>query len=214
MGLRKTILATEEIYHVFNRSAQNVPIFKGEREYLLFLEATRFYLQENPPTRFSIYRTSKANFPIKLESRLVTIICFCLMPNHFHFILRQEKDNGIKQFIQKLTNSFAHYFILKYKTSGHIFGGNFKAVRIENENQLLHLSRYIHLNPVTAYLVKNPGDYPYSSYLIYLEKQPADFVDSSIVMGHFSKPEHYKNFVLSQKEYQRTLKEIGHLLLE
>lgn len=214
MSLRKTILATNEIYHVFNRSVAEVPIFKGNRECNIFLDATKFYLQPNPPTRFSIFRTSKDRFPINLDSMLVAIIAFCLMPNHFHFILRQERDGGIRQFIQKLSNSFAHYFVLKYKQSGHVFEGNFKAVRVETEEQLLHLSRYIHLNPVTAYLVENPKDYPYSSYQVYLGKESSEIVNPLPVLNHFSSPNQYREFVLSQKDYQRELQSIKHLLLE
>lgn len=180
----------------------------------MFLEAMKFYLQLNPPTRFSIYRTNKDRFAIKLSPAVVTIICFCLMPNHFHFILRQEKDHGIKQFIQRLSNSFAHYFTLKNKRRGHVFEGNFKAVRIESEEQLFHLSRYIHLNPVTAYLVENPEDYPHSSYKIYLGKESSEIIDPSLVLGHFSSPEKYKEFVLSRKDYQRALQQIRHLVLE
>ncbi len=214
MGLRKVILATHEIYHVFNHSVAGIPIFKGERECRLFLEAMRFYLQSNPPTRFSLYRYNKERFYIKLDSRLVTIISFCLMPNHFHFILRQEADNGIKQFIQKLTNSFAHYYILKYKKRGHVFEGNFKAVWIETDEQLIHLSRYIHLNPVTSYLVKRPEDYLYTSYRNYLTKEPSDFVNPLPVLSLFSSPKSYQRFVRDQIDYQKKLAEIKHLLLE
>jgi len=214
MALRKTLLATGEIYHIFNHSVQGIPIFKGEREYHLFLEAMKFYLQPDPPTRFSLYRASRNRFPINLNSQLVTIICFSLMPNHLHFILRQEKENGIKKYIQKLTNSFAHYFVLKYRSKGHVFEANFKAVRVETEEQLLHLSRYIHLNPVTAYLVEKPEDYPYSSYRIYIGKESSDFINSSLVLAHFSSPKKYEEFVLAQKDYQRTLGAIQHLLLE
>ena len=214
MPIRKTILATGEIYHIFNRSVQGIPIFRGQREYNLFLEATKYYLQPNPPTRFSIYRTSKDKFTINLGQKLVTIINFCLMPNHFHFTLRQEKENGIRRFIQKISNSFAHYFSLKYQNRGHVFEGKFKAVMIENDNQLLHLSRYIHLNPVTAFLTENPKDYPYSSYLTYLGKEKLEIIDPSLVLDQFSSPNKYEKFVLDQKDYQRTIEKIKHLILE
>ncbi|MBI5452267.1 transposase [Candidatus Gottesmanbacteria bacterium] len=214
MGLRKTILATGETYHIYNRSVAGIPIFRGDRECKLFLEAVKFYLQPDPPTRFSIFRTSKERFPIKLDSQLVTIISFSLMPNHYHFILRQEQENGIKKFIQRLTNSFAHYFVRKYRKSGHVFEGNFKAVHIETNEQLVHLSRYIDLNPVTAYLVEEPDDYPYSSYQVYMEKESLEIVDPSLVLSQFSTRNDYKKFVLDQKDYQRRLEEIKHLTLE
>jgi len=135
------------------------------------------------------------------------------MPNHFHFTLRQEKKGGITQFIQKLSNSFAHYFNKKYKSSGAVFEGNFKAIRIETHEQLLHLSRYIHLNPVTAYLVKKPEDYLYSSYQIYIGKAGSEIVDSSLILNQIS-PKDYEEFVLSRKDYQRNLERIKHLAIE
>jgi len=171
MALRKTILATDEVYHVFNRSVRNIPIFRGKRDYYLFIETVEYYLQPKPPTRFAIYRIQKNKYPLDLKKKVVTIANFCLMPTHFHFTLKQEETNGIRQFIQRVSNSFAHYFNLKYHTRGPVFEGNFKAVRVENDEQLLHLSRYIHLNPVTAYLVENPEDYLFSSYLTYLGKE-------------------------------------------
>lgn len=214
MGSRKTILATGETYHILNRSVQGIPIFKGKRENVIFLEAMRYYLQPHPPARFSIYRTNRDKYSINLEGQLVTIINFCLMPNHFHFTLRQEKESGIRQFMQRLSNSFAHYFSVKYKNRGPVFEGNFKAIHIEINEQLLHLSRYIHLNPVTSYLVENPEDYPYSSHRLYIGKENSDFVDPSLVINQFASPEEYKKFVLSQKDYQRSLQKIKHLVLE
>lgn len=213
MALRKIVLATGEVYHIFNRSVREMPIFKGRRDYSLFAEAMKYYLQLRPPTRFSIYRIQKNKYPLCLREKIVTIINFCLMPTHFHFTLRQEKPSGIRQFIQRLSNSFAHYFNLKYHTGGPVFEGNFKAVRVENDEQLLHLSRYIHLNPVTSYLVEKPEDYFYSSYLTYLGKENFSIIDSSLIMSSISK-ENYQNFVLDQKDYQRQLNWIKHLILE
>lgn len=214
MALRKHMLTTGEVYHVFNHSVGRMPIFRGARECGLFLEAMKFYLQPNPPTRFSIYRTARGKFSIQLNERLVTVICYCLMPNHFHITLRQEEDDGIKKFIQRVSNSFAHYFNLKYDKRGHVFEGNFKSVHVEKDEQLVHLSRYIHLNPVTAYLVENPIYYPYSSYKAFIGEETLDFVDPTLVLQQFPSREEYKKFVLSQKDYQRAVKEIEHLILE
>lgn len=214
MALRKTILVTGEIYHVLNRSVQGIPIFKGRRECGHFIEAMEYYLQVKPSIKFSLYKINKDKSPINLDQRLVTIINFCIMPNHFHFTLRQEADNGIKKFIQKLTNSFAHYFTVKYRSKGHVFEGNFKAVRIESDEQLTHLSRYIHLNPVSSYLVEKPEDYLYSSYRIYLEKERSEIVNPSLVLDNFFSPKEYEEFVLIRKDYQRDLERIKHLTLE
>jgi len=214
MALRKTSLITGETYHIFNRSVQGIPILKGQREADIFLKAMEFYLQPNPPVKFSFYRTSPDRYPINLDKKLVTIINYCLMPNHFHFTLRQEEANGIKRFIQKLSNSFAHYFSIKYKNRGPVFEGNFKSVRVEDDEQLIHLSRYIHLNPVTSYLAENPCEYAFSSYGAYIGKDSLGIIDSSIVLANFSSSKKYKEFVLDQKDYQRNLDKMKHLFLE
>lgn len=214
MAARKTILTTGEIYHVLNRSIQGIPIFRGKREYDIFLETMKYYLQPNPSIKFSLYRASRDRAPINLNQKLVTIINYCLMPNHFHLTLRQEQENGIKKFIQRLSNSFAHYFNVKYKNKGPVFEGKFKAIRVEDEEQLIHLSRYIHLNPVTSYLVENPENYFYSSYRVYLESERSEILDPSPVLSLFSSLRKYREFVQDQKDYQRALERIKHLALE
>jgi len=214
MALRKTVLVNGEIYHILNRSVSGISIFKGRRESERFLEAMKYYLQTDPPIKFSLYKLHKDKFPVNLSQRLVTIINFCIMPNHFHFTLRQETDEGVKKFIQKLTGSFAHYFAVKYQSRGHIFEGNFKAIRVENEEQLIHLSRYIHLNPVSSCLVEKPENYLYSSYRIYLGQEKSEIVDPSLVLNNFSSPGEYEEFVLARKDYQRWLEKIKHLTLE
>lgn len=214
MALRKHPLITGEIYHVFNRSVQGIPILKGHRECNIFLKAVKYYLQVKPPVKFSVYRTSPNGFPLDFKNKVVTIFNYCLMPNHFHFILRQEHENGIRQFIQRISNSFAHYFAIKYKNRGPLFEGNFKAVRLENDEQLIHLSRYIHLNPVTAFLCENPKDFFYSSYNIFLEQGLSDLIDPRPILSLFPSPKKYQEFVLAQKDYQRELEKIKHLILE
>ena len=214
MPARKTILATGETYHVFNRSLRNTPLFTDKREYRLFLETTKYYLQSKPAVKFSYYKAQPNKYGVDLGKTLVKIAAYCLMPNHYHFIIKQVEDLGIKNFIHRLSNSYSHYFNIKHEQKGPLFENRFKAVRIESHEQLVHLSRYIHLNPVTAYLVEDPEDYQYSSYNIYLGKKKSDFVDPSDVLANFSTPQKYKKFVLDQKDYQRELDRIKHLVLE
>ena len=136
------------------------------------------------------------------------------MPTHFHFILRQMEEEGIRIFLQRLINSYAHYFNLKKNRRGPLFESAFQAVRVETEEQLLHLSRYIHLNPTTAYLVEHPKDYLFSSYRVYLEEEKNDLINPEAVISYFSSPKRYEKFVLAQKKYQCELNKIKHLLLE
>lgn len=214
MALRKIILAEGETYHIFNKTCYDLPLFKTKHEFSIFLEAAHYYLQPNPPVKFSKYRKNKKRYNLDFPQNLVTVICFCLMPNHFHFLLRQELEKGIEKFMGRLCNSYAHYFNTKYEAAGSLFHGSFKSIRIENDEQLLHLSRYIHLNPVSGYLVDNPDNYPFSSYPSYLGKKQLKFLDPSLVLNQFHSPKDYEKFVLARKEYQRELEKIKHLISE
>ena len=156
MPAREVILATNETYHVFNRSIRQLPIFTNRREYKIFLMATRYYLQPKPAVRFSIYRKQKNKYELDLTYKLVNIIAYCLMPDHYHFILTQNIEGGIRKFIHRLSDSYSHYFNKRCDQKGSIFEGKFKAVRVKSQEQLIHLSRYIHLNPVTSYLLEDP----------------------------------------------------------
>lgn len=90
------------------------------------------------------------------------------MPNHFHLLLQQIRDGGITEFISKLTNSYTRYFNIRNKRIGPLFQGEFKAVHVETDEQLIHLSRYIHLNPIVSYITKKLESYQWFSYLEYL----------------------------------------------
>lgn len=213
MPVRKTVLATGEIYHIFNRSLRHTPLFNDKREYDLFLNALAYYLQAIPPAKFSLFRKQSQKYPLDLSKTLVKVLAYCVMPNHFHLLLKQNEENGIRVFLHRLTSSYGRYFNIKYDQKGPVFESRFKAVRMENDEQLIHVSRYIHLNPVTSYLVKDPRGYPYSSYKTYLGEERSKFVDPSEIMNGISFGG-YEKFVLDQKDYQRELKKIEHVLLE
>lgn len=164
--------------------------------------------------RFSFYRRLKPPLTLKTEESLVTVMAYCLMPNHFHLILRQEKDEGISTYIRRATNSFSHFYNTKYRNKGPLFLGNFRAIRVENDEQLAHLSRYIHLNPVTGYLVEQPEDYVFSSYGYYLGLGKSKSIDPAFILSLFPSKEKYKQFVLSRRDYQRKLAVIKSLVLE
>jgi putative transposase len=136
------------------------------------------------------------------------------MPTHFHLTLKQDKDNGIRTYIQKVSNSFSHYINTRNDSKGPIFEGNFKTVRVETNEQMLHLSRYIHLNPVSSNLVARPEDYEYSSYKMYLGITKSQYIDPSLILDNFSSPEKYKEFVDNQVDYQRSLEKIKYLNME
>lgn len=216
MPYRKIVLANNEIYHVVNRSVAQIPIFEGIRDYQRALEVIDFYRRVKPSLSFSHYKRlpkeEKERFyeNLKKKKHLVEILTFCLMPNHFHFLLRQNKDGGISTFMRTLQNSYARYFNTKYKRAGALFQSMFKAVRIETDEQLIHVSRYIHLNPVSAYLIEinDLEDYPWSSFPIYLGKSKELFINPNSILSHFKSKSVYKEFVFDQADYQRKLQRI------
>ncbi|PIU36320.1 hypothetical protein COT03_00200 [Candidatus Shapirobacteria bacterium CG07_land_8_20_14_0_80_39_18] len=224
MAGRKTILATGEIYHVFNRGISSQPTFFDNRDYQRFLNAFIFYQNREPPMKLSLFLTSSYENREKFIQEslaksdfLVDNISYCLMPTHFHFLLKQLEDGGISRFISNLTNSYTRFLNTKQKRVGPFFQGRFKAVRIETNEQLLHVSRYIHLNPFASFLVKNIEDlnsYIYSSFPEYLGKVKRELCQKDMVLGQYKTKELYYKFVLDQAGYQRELELIKHLILE
>lgn len=214
MALRKVVLAEGETYHILNKGVEKRRIFTDAWDYKRFIQATEYYQLESPPTRFSKFLLNKDKYEIENKEKMVEIFAYCLMPTHFHFILRQITENGISIFIKKLLDSYVRYFNTRHSRKGPLFQGNFKAVRVESEEQLIHLSRYIHLNPITDFLVKDLRNYAYSSYLEYIDLSKTQIVNKEPILSLFQSPRAYQSFVLSRKEHQRKLKEIERILLE
>lgn len=178
-----------------------------------------YYKTEKPPLSFNKFLRAKDKTALtKSDSdgsdNLVNIIAYCLMPTHLHLILKQTQENGISRFMNKILNSYSHYLNIKTKRRGPLWESRFKSILVEDENQLLHLTRYIHLNPVTAYLAKTPQDWDFSSYADYLglstiNNKLCNFSDILDI-----KPLNYRDFVESRIEYQRELAKIKNLLLD
>jgi len=214
MPRRKEPLVTGEIYHVFNRGVEKRPIFENARHYQRFLDLLPFYTRSHH-LKFSTLSGKEREEVIskKTGEKLVEILCYCLMPNHFHLMLKQSSDHGIKNFMRIVADSYSHYFNITKERVGPLFQGKFKAVRIEDDAQLLHVSRYIHLNPVVTELVKEPEDYDWSSYLEYIAKKKG-FSITEIILDQFKSITFYKNFVHDYADYAKRLHKIEHLLLE
>ena len=139
------------------------------------------------------------------------------MPNHIHLLLKQVTDNGITDFMWKVSDSYTHYFNIKKSRKVPLFEGRFKSVRIESEQQLLHVSRYIHLNPYSSGLVKKISelkDYAYSSLPEYFGLIKNGICQKDIVLSYFKKPGSYKDFIVGQADYQRELEILKHVILE
>lgn len=213
MAYRQTIFANQQIYHVFNRGVEKRTTFLDKKDYQRFLETMNYYQIKNPPVRFSYKDRPAMINTAKNGSPLVEILSFCLMPNHFHLLLRQVEEKGITIFLNKLSNSYTRYFNTRNHRLGPLFQGTFKTARVEDDEQLLHVSRYIHLNPLVSYLTKDLRMYPYSSYKEFLGLAKG-FCQKKTVLDFFESPAHYETFVLNQADYAKSLKDAGRLYLD
>lgn len=219
---RKEPLVTGEIYHIFNRSIAEYQIFSSKGEFSRMLQGIEYYQFDNLISLrhfLELNTTTKLGFKNKLteiavsKSRLVEIIAYCLMPTHIHLLLKQNLDNGITKFIGNLLNSYSKYFNIKHKRKGPLWQSKFNNVLIKTDEQLLHLTRYIHLNPTSSGLAKKPEDWIFSSYREYLgwddEKpicQYKDLMDINSIA--------YQKFVNDRISYQKELAKIKTLLLD
>ncbi|MBI2593465.1 transposase [Candidatus Daviesbacteria bacterium] len=211
---RNVTFGNGEFYHVYNRGSDKRNIFIQPRDYKRFQQTFYYYQFLGPKLKFSNFaKSGLQSFKPAPDSELVEIICYCLMPNHFHFLVRQLKDSGISIFISQLSNSYTKYFNTKYKRVGALLQGSFKAVHVESDEQLIHLSRYIHLNPIVSGLSKSLSSYSWSSYPNYLN-QTSVLCSPTPVLNLFSSTQKYKEFTEDQIDYGTTLEILKHQVIE
>lgn len=212
---RKIPIYTEGIFHIFNRGVDKRAIFGGDRDRQRLFETISYYRFEQP-IRLAQSITLSLNKPSaptlnelsSLEKgqkrKLVELISYCLMPNHFHLILKQLVDGGITEFMHRLGTSYTNFFNTKYQRSGSLFQGTFKAVLVETEEQLAHLSRYIHINPLKSshsnLTPKLLRSYHWSSFPEYLGEIKSGICDKDIILNLFKNPKEYESFVLAKIE--------------
>lgn len=219
---RKIVFANEEIYHVFNRGLDRKSTFANKRELDRAKNLIKFYRHREIPIRFSKLMQQPEDTRNKIledlfkSDKLVDILSYCLMPNHFHFLLKQNSDKGISIFIANFTNAYTKYFNTKNERIGPLFQGIFKAVHIENDEQLMHVSRYIHLNPVVSNIIRADelNNYSWSSYPEYIGKSNDEIVKKETVLNMFKSVQEYQKFVEDQIDYGKELEAIKHLILE
>ncbi len=213
MPARITPLVNGQIYHVYNRGVEKRRIFEDRRGYKRFLQIIQYYQLEGPKPKFSNFIKYKLSNPDS-NKKIVDIISYCLMPNHFHLLIKQLKDGGISEFIRKISDSYTKYYNIKYDRVGALLQGPFKAVLIENDEQLIHVSRYIHLNPLASFLVKNLNQYEWSSYIEFLDKTSSGISAKEEVLSFFKSPQDYKRFMQDQIDYAQKLELIKHQLID
>jgi putative transposase len=163
--------------------------------------------------------TVKSLYP-KLPTRLegknlngeVELISYCLMPNHYHLIVKQKNPGGVSKLIKQISNAYTYYFNRKYEKEGSLFQGKYKAIAIEPAN-LTEIIRYIHLNPTSSWLVDNPKDYQWSSHREYLE-QAEGLCSKEEVLKEFESIKDFQNFINDQNNYKNNLVKIQNLVID
>jgi len=221
MTLKRIPLVTNEFYHIFNKSIGEAKIFNNLK-YLHKILSIVDYYRFNQNIRLSQFHnlpdSLQKNYLKKIKSTipLVNIFSFSFMPNHYHLLVKQLQNNGIKKFISNTQNSFAKYFNLINHREGSLFLNSFKYKRIISEEALIHICRYIHLNPVTSFLIdfRELANYLFDSYSWYLNPRLNRFVNTALLMDHFKTLNNFIKFHEDQVDYQRKLKEIKDLLFE
>ena len=219
---RKDKLVEGEIYHIFSKSIAEFKIFSSYVNSTRMLATIRYYQIKKLTNKFSVFirneRLKKEqdyfyNF-LQDKEKLVEIIAYCLMPTHLHLILKQLKRNGISIFMNDILNSYTRYFNVKTRRKGPLWESRFKSVLVDTDEQLIHLTRYIHLNPVTAYLINKPQEWKFSSYGEYLGKVGKEDIVCRYEDLLSIQPDSYKEFVDDRISYQRSLATIKYLMLD
>lgn len=191
-------------YHVYNRGVEKREVFLDHQDYVVFLSYLRDYLCP-ADTLIKVYQSRK----LKNYSGTVSLLAYCLMPNHFHFLLKQRMGRSMTDFMKSLLTRYSMYFNRKYERVGSLFQGTYRAVSITSDEQLIYTSRYIHRNPslVDPTSGLNPEvflelrNYSYSSLQNYLEYIDQDWIKKDEVINIFregDKISAYKDFVVGE----------------
>lgn len=218
MPFRKLLIVSGQVYHIFSKSIAEFIIFRNAREYERMIDLLKYYQIEKPPVKFSEFlrRKDKEKFysscyPVG-NDLLLKFVAYSLMPTHIHLVVVQLKEGGVSSFMKRILGSYTHYFNLKIKRRGPLWESRFKNVLVDTDEQLLHLTRYIHLNPTTAGLTNKPHDWEFSSYREYLGETRDKICDFSGLLAIESQS--YRNFVEERIDYQRQLAKIKKLILD
>jgi putative transposase len=207
-------------YHLFNKSIDKKAIFASKATITLFKRTLIYYKNPEPECKFSLFQKKKKQHilqqPEKDLTSSQTFVCFAyaFMPNHFHLLLRQESEISLSSVLQRVLISFTRTYNKLNDRCGPIFLPQFKAVRVSNENQFKHVSRYIHLNPYSSRIVNGLRDLitcPLTSFSNYLTSGD-ELCETSYLLGIFANSkERYRDFVCDQARNQRQLEEIKKL---
>lgn len=196
---------SNSIYHIFNRGVEKRIIFEDDKDYKVFLSYLKEYL--SPENKNIIkYRDLQGKY-----FKNINLLAFCLMPNHFHLLIKQTDKFFIQKFTQSLFTRYSMYFNKKYKRVGSLFQSTYKATNVIDQKHLLYVSKYIHLNPIENPLKKIDRKIllkSYSSYSDYLGITNTPWLNKKIILDEFKKSNYMKlNQIKSYSQFVEEYKE-------
>lgn len=175
MPPREVTFVQDHYYHIYNRGVARQSIFRETDNYLFFLR-----------------RLKKCAHDLN-----VSVIAYCLLPNHYHLLVRQDGFEPAGLLPQRCCNSYAKAFNKRYGRTGALFEDRYQAIEVDSEAYLLQVCRYIHANPVRHGLASQLGEWPFSNYPEWLGLRNGELVDRAFIQAHFQTAAQYGHFVSS-----------------
>ncbi len=217
MSLRKVSFVPGEYYHIYNRGNSKQKIFHDNDDHGHFIKL--LYLANS--TQTFVFREIKDVYEAEKGISLVSIGAYCLMPNHFHLLIKENSEGGISRFMLKLSTAYSMYYNTKYTRTGSLFEGKFKSEYLNSDNYLKYIFSYIHLNPIKLLDkdwrekgIKNPlivlnflEGYKFSSYLDYLgdNRKEKEIIDKKNFPDYFPTKRSFENEILEWINIDPTL---------
>lgn len=215
---RKTLFENG-YYHIYNRGVAKQEIFRDNQDYGVFLRFLKEYLLplDHPDLR-ALHKLAPRRNPTNCSSD-VKLLVYCLMPNHFHLLLKNVTEKGLEKFMRAVGTNYAMYFNKRYERVGPLYQGVYRAVQVETDEQLVYLSKYIHTNPkkLMDTRVRPLYEYSYSSYQNYLNQRHQGWLDTKEILSFFSNhipTLSYKSFIEETEATHLSVPDLSPLLLE
>ena len=184
--MRKDPLVNNQYYHIYNRGVDKRDIFMSKADLDRFaLSVKEFNVVEPIGSIKDLMLRKQEDSDVGRPNPLVSIVCYCFNPNHFHFILKQEVDGGISEFLKRLLGGYTKYFNLTHKRNGALFQSRFKSNLIDNDAYFLKIRPYVHLNYLVhdipkekAHLVlSSEKEYDTGNFTIVTKKEAEEVLD-------------------------------------
>lgn len=196
----------DSYYHIYNRGIDKRVVFQDRQDYSVFISLLHTAVTSVENRKEVMGTKAKQAITRRFDlSDDIKINAYCLLPNHFHLLVFTKSGHGISQFMQSISNAYVRFFNTKYGRVGPLFQGRYKAVRINNDAQAAHITRYIHLNALDAR--QSLEKYPYSSFRIYADPKAVDWIDKKSILRllHMNSTQYIK-FVKSYIKTKHDLK--------